>query len=454
MWKQLTLVKEARGKLGILATQCALYRTIANEGFNLVDHISKLRKLQEDLHLMGSIVADEDFAMILVSSLPESWDLYTSAYLGSKTDGSGLTSHGLVAILLEEDRRWRGRNRDPDEVALHTRDSGKASGTNSDKEWYNCHKKGHLVKDCWAKGGGKESQGPRGRRKGRGDGRNKNWTHQASDVINNSLADISYTVNTHTLSCYSWVLVSGTTSHICNLWDAFGTDYKVLTDATVQGIGKTPAQAVGRGTITVNFTVNGQTISHRLREVLYIPEARNSLLSISRFDESGGDITFKAGTHRLSDKNKGLVRTGLKSGRLYLLDARAQLNGNEHANVVALRKPSWDEWHCCYGHLGITRLETLKSKQLVDGMEVDKSTVPSQTSKACIQAKQAVRPFPKEAEHKSKVPGERTLSDIWGPAWTESISGSKYYISFNDDATWTCATLFMKTKDGATRWIK
>lgn len=77
--------------------QCALYCTVADEGFDLVEHISKLRKLQEELHLMGSTVTDEDFAIILVSSLPESWDLYTSAYLGTKADGTAITSHELVA---------------------------------------------------------------------------------------------------------------------------------------------------------------------------------------------------------------------------------------------------------------------------------------------------------------------------------------------------------------------
>jgi hypothetical protein len=106
MWKQLTLVKESRGKLGVLATRRALYRMITDDGFNLIEHISKLRKLQEELHLMGSLIADEDFTNIQVSSLPESWDLYMSTYLGSKTDGSTLTSHKLITILLEEDR-WR-----------------------------------------------------------------------------------------------------------------------------------------------------------------------------------------------------------------------------------------------------------------------------------------------------------------------------------------------------------
>jgi hypothetical protein len=121
MWKQLTLVKESHGKLGILATQHTLYRMIADEGFDLVEHISKLRRMQEELHLMGSMVSDEDFTMILVSSLPESWDLYTSAYLGSKAEGTLLTSHELVAILLEEDWRRGERTGDPCNVAMQGR---------------------------------------------------------------------------------------------------------------------------------------------------------------------------------------------------------------------------------------------------------------------------------------------------------------------------------------------
>jgi hypothetical protein len=38
MWKQLTLVKEARGRLGILSYQCSLYCTIADESTNIVAH--------------------------------------------------------------------------------------------------------------------------------------------------------------------------------------------------------------------------------------------------------------------------------------------------------------------------------------------------------------------------------------------------------------------------------
>ena len=73
-----------------------------DKGFDMVEHISKLQKLQEELHLMESKVEDEDFIMILITSLPESGDSYTSSYLASLGNKLTMKSHELVAVLLEE----------------------------------------------------------------------------------------------------------------------------------------------------------------------------------------------------------------------------------------------------------------------------------------------------------------------------------------------------------------
>jgi hypothetical protein len=63
-------------------------------------------------------------------------------------------------------------------------------------------------------------------------------------------------------------------------------------------------------------------------------------------------------------------------------------------------------------------------------------------------------PFPKEAQNRSTIAGERTMSDVWGPARVESIGKSKYYISFTDDAKRFCTVLFMKKKGESGENIK
>ena len=147
-----------------------LYRATAEEGFDMVEHVSKLRKLQEELHIMSNLILDEDFVMILITSLPELWDNYTSSYLGSSGNKPELKSHELIAILLEEDRRRKGRTGETGGYTLQARGTSKGNfkGTNkgncSDPECYNCHKKGYMAKDCWEKGGGQEGQGPKGQK--------------------------------------------------------------------------------------------------------------------------------------------------------------------------------------------------------------------------------------------------------------------------------------------------
>jgi len=91
---------------------------------------------------------------------------------------------------------------------------------------------------------------------------------------------------------------------------------------------------------------------------------------------------------------------------------------------------------------------------MVDGMGVDQSSNPSRTCEACIQAKQAHTSFPQEAQHQSTEPGERVVSDVWGPAKVTSIGGWKYYIFFTDDTGCFVSPLFLSNKTQAFDRIK
>ena len=136
----------------------------------------------------------------------------------------------------------------------------------------------------------------------------------------------------------------------------------------------------------------------------------------------------------MEDKDGNLIGHGNMRGRLYLLDATAT-KSNKISNYALSPKISWDQWHQRFGHISPTTLEQIAKEGIVDGLMIDQSTMSSKSCEACIQAKQAHKPFPKEAKNRSDTPGERIMSDVWGPARVESISRWKWYISFVDDCT-------------------
>jgi len=152
MWNQLTTVKELKGQLGVLATRRVLYRTMVEEGFEMVTHISNLRQLQEELHILGSFI-NKDFVMILLTSLPESWDNYMMSLFGLSGNKPSIKSHELVVVLLKEDCRQKAHGGESSETALHAKSRGKFGNDNpnKDKKCFNCKKKGHIKEDCWMK---------------------------------------------------------------------------------------------------------------------------------------------------------------------------------------------------------------------------------------------------------------------------------------------------------------
>ncbi|KAF4622418.1 hypothetical protein D9613_009127 [Agrocybe pediades] len=464
MWDQLCTVKETKGTLGVLATRRALFRTQAEEGFDMSEHVSKLRQLQEELHIMGSVISDEDFVMILLTSLPESWENYASSFLGSSSNRPTVRSQELVGILMEEYRRRKEKGGETvGGTSLQARGnggrfsrggkgSGKSDGGDKDKECYNCHKKGHISKDCWAKGGGREGQGPKGR-KGPHRGRSNQAREEEEDNNSATLNNVTYmsysSTNSSPISKYDWFLDSGTTSHICAIREAF-IEYQPLSHSTIRGVGKTPAVALGRGSILVDFDVNGEIITHRLQNVLHVPEAENCLLSLGRFEEKDGNyVVFRDRMCALLDGKDRLVGTGAKQGGLFLLHARARLPGQDRANFAASKNLTWDQWHRRFGHVAVSSLQRLERQQLVEGFSVDPSSIPSPSCEACIQAKLAHKSFPSEAQNRANAPGERVMSDVWGPIGVKSIGGWSYFITFVDDCKRFNSLGFLRLKSEA-----
>ena len=461
MWSQLSLVKETRGKLGILATRRSLYRAMADEGFDMADHVAGLRKLQEELHIMGNVVPDEDFTMILITSLPESWDSYTTSFLGSRSGTQSSTnsmkSQELVGILIDESRRRKEKDGSGSGgVAMQAKGKGyrrENSGAGKDMECFNCHKKGHMKTECWGKGGGREGQGPKGRSR-------RDRAHQATEATGQSngtnLNDVTFIASALSaidlgISKSDWILDSGTTSHICPTRDAF-SGYVHLKGMTIEGVGGNPVPVEGRGAVLVEFTINGKIVRHQLKETLHVPNAPNCLYSVSRLDEGGGGTLFKGGECYLKDGKGSVIGLGTKKNRLYVLKACTIAPGTK-ALLSSPSKLSWNQLHHRFGHISISSLQRLDREHLVTGFEVDRSSSTSISCDACIQGKMTHQPFPHEAQNRSQTPGQRQMSDVCGPIRVSSIGGFRYFLSFTDDATRYSHVVFLKEKGEATQRV-
>ncbi|CAK5269991.1 unnamed protein product [Mycena citricolor] len=71
---------------------------------------------------------------------------------------------------------------------------------------------------------------------------------------------------------------------------------------------------------------------------------------------------------------------------------------------------------------------------MVTGMELTSDTGMQQCI-ACIQGKQHVEPFPKQAQWTFKEVGEMTYTDVWGPSRTPGVHGERFMITFTDAAS-------------------
>ena len=181
IWIELGKHFEKRSRMVSIDLRRRLQEVRCAEKGDVIAHFATLRTMREDLASMGETLSESDFYAIIMGSLPSSFDPYISAVSAtSSVLGTHLSADDLMLTITEEyeRRNLKTKSGKKDEnVALYSNDSDKGNkgGSSSKKnvECYNCGKKGHVKKDCWAEGGGKAGQGPKQKGKGKGKGKEK-----------------------------------------------------------------------------------------------------------------------------------------------------------------------------------------------------------------------------------------------------------------------------------------
>ena len=205
---------------------------------------------------------------------------------------------------------------------------------------------------------------------------------------------------------YSWIADAGTTMHITHTQDAL-TNY-VSAKKEILGIGTMPILAGGHSNLKIRTRVQNKLFVVTLKSVLYVPNMQFNILSIGHLDESSSRAITRKGKIQLLDWSNKLFANGYQLKAMYYLHAETIVPEASH---MIQPKESWQSWHKKFRHVGLDGLKHLYQKDLVQGLDVDEHS-PVFDCTACIQAKQAHAPSPKEATQCAKLPGELMHTDL------------------------------------------
>jgi transposase InsO family protein len=493
MWNALRVTHEPRGQQSILSLRRALYSTQADEGADIPAHLNEIKSLRDRLSLSGHKTDDNDFKSILVASLPRSWESFSSSYLGYQGSTLGnqnaqtMTSAELTSLLCEEDKR-RKEKEAKGEYAYTTKagynaQKGKrpcaicertnhktADCRHKGKPKCNvCSRFGHRADECWKnpanKGKGRITKHKENRASSSKEKERAQVAKEDDDDTDSDTAELpkafasSVTIDENKngedaeFSVYSWIADSGATTHIYAHQSAF-IEFAPIPKKEIQGLGNKPVSTYGRGTVLLTSRIDKRVTKIRLNDTLYVPEARENLISLGRIDSVRGKSVCANGKIHIYDSDRRTIATGTRKNNLYYIDVITD-NEQEQANLALKMKYTytWEEWHRRLGHISISGLRHLHAKHLVDGMSIRDSPQDFECE-SCIQAKLTCAPLPKTVSRREREPGELTHTDVWGPARVPSIHGYRYYISFVDDATRQVILYYMKTKDEASEKVK
>ena len=255
-------------------------------------------------------------------------------------------------------------------------------------------------------------------------------------------------------------LDSGASTHISCIRSDFST-FRSIEPRMITGVGNSSVSAIGMGTVVIRIPETSACLT--LQNVLFAPDAGVRLITISRLDDSGHQLSFAGGRCIVHERSSGrkLAECARNSSHLYVL------LGSIHSIPPSIPSftpcitlpalsvtPNLETWHRRLGHANFRTVLDMARSEVVTGMQADLSLAP-QACDACIRGKQTHHPVPKLREgRKADKRLGRVFVDLTGPQSVAARSGCLYIMNVIDDYSGYHWTRLLKTKAEASRALR
>ena len=347
-------------------------------------YVSRKISLAKELSSTGLSVPDEWLALLLLAGLPKQ---YKSLVMTLRSASGELKSSEVKSQILSE-VQWQQNQ--SDSSSFYTRSSQPSNsrgrpwhqnrgrrGFPPNKRYQNieniqclrCNGYGHYARDC-----------PTGKK-----------FKSVADKVETFNTDKEYDSDDDNPFTRAFCVSTAIDKRIDKTWliDSCASAYMSYNEALFDKIRKSNVQTVkvadnklmkvfGEGDMYLNIKQNGHIF---MRNVLYIPNLSENLLSVGRFDKDGYNVSFGSGTCNIYDGNKNLIVTGsLLRNCIYKLNI---LENEENICNIALQvlktignmEPTKalqyadtclltadvNKWHRRRGHVNYNYMNQLKS---------------------------------------------------------------------------------------------
>ena len=407
-----------------------LFNLRMTEGASTPLHINELNIVTTQLSSVGIEFDDEVRALILLSSLPESWNATVTA-VSSSSGGNKLKFDDVRDLVLSEEIRRRESGESSTSSVLHTesrgRNSTKGNGRGKLKDRRSKsrnHRSSHSSKiiECW-------NCGKTGHYKNQCKSARKNQeAKDEANIASTSGGDDALICSLESKEEF-WVLDSGASFHATSQREFF-ENYVPGNLGKVYLGNNQSCEIVGKGVVKVKL--NGSV--WELKNVRHIPDLTKNLISVSQLASEGYTTVFHGDDWKIS-KGAMVIARGNKSGTLYKTEGACHL-----ITVAANENPNL--WHQRLGHMSEKGMKIMHSKGKLPGLQ----SVEIDMCEDCILGKQKRVSFQNGGRPPKKEKLELVHSDVWGPTIVPSLGGKHYFVTFIDDHSRKVWVYFLKHK--------
>lgn len=391
VWDNLTKAFEDQGltrKVGLLKE---LINTNLESSLSVEDYVNKIMTAAHKLRNIKFHVDDEWLGTLMLAGLPE---MYRPMIMGLESSGMKISADLVKNKLLQEVKM-------SDTTALYT--NTRKNLPKSDKKGprcFNCNKYGHLSKNCWHK---------------------KTNNNKKTDKDTGYVAAFSASTANDS---NSWHVDSGASMHMTMHRDWL-TDITASPVPSIRIANNKELKVECCGNVCIKVKAHdGNTDLIQVRNVLFVPELKTNLLSVSKIIQSGCKVIFNESGCQIYNPSNKLVAQARLINATYLLNTYQEMQ-------VMMAKADDDTylWHQRMGHLNFQSLN--KIPNCTEGVKLSPG-LENSICVTCLEGKQTRKPFPAEGSRATSLL-ELIHSDVCGPMQQVSIGGARYFVTFIDD---------------------